>query len=65
MIAPASRENAEVIRLTVDIDGVGRAGDAIIHTPDHPKRSLRLCHVHPIDVARLPEIRERIAAQGD
>ncbi len=64
MSAPADKD-VERIKLKYDITGIGRAGDYLIHIPDHANPSLRLVRVHPMDEARLPEIKEKVQQEED
>ena len=57
-----SEKNAEVIHLKSDIAGVGRAGDTIVHNPDHPNPALRLCRVIPLDADLLSAVKEHAAS---
>ena len=56
---------AESIRLPVGIPGVGRAGDIIVHDPDHTDPRFRLSNVHPLDLDRLEEIRGKVREWAD
>ena len=51
---------AEIIRLPVGIPGIGRAGDHVVHRPDHPNPQFRLTNVHPLNLDRLEEIRGKV-----
>ena len=56
---------AEIIRLPVGIPGIGRAGDQIVHDPDHPDPRFRLSNVHPLDLDRLGEIKDKVREWGE
>ena len=64
MTAPESK-NAEIIRLPIGLPGIGRAGDIIVHDPNHRDPRLRLSSVHPLDLDRLVEIRETVREWAD
>ena len=51
---------AEIIRLPVGIPGIGRAGDCVVHDPDHTDPRFRLSNVHPLDLDHLAEIKEKV-----
>ncbi len=51
---------AEVLRIHVRIPGVADAGDFIVHDPDHPQPTLRLCRLVPLAPDLLPVIRAHI-----
>ena len=64
-LSVAEKKPAEIIRLPVGIPGIGRAGDQIVHDPDHPDPRFRLSNVHPLDLDRLEEIRETVREWAD
>ena len=64
MTSRASK-TAERIRLPIGIPGIGRAGDCVVHDPDHPDPRFRLSNVHPLDLDRLEEIKDKVRAWED
>ena len=56
---------AERIRLPIGIPGIGRAGDIIVHDPNHRDPRLRLSSVHPLDLDRLGEIKDKVREWGE
>ena len=61
----ARSEDYEVIPLPFGISGVARAGDSMVHDPDHLDERYRLSVVRPLALSLLPTIKEKVRQWED